>query len=467
MGYADLVKADSPWAYWPLIDKGAITLLDWSGNGRSLTQNDGPSGAGPITVVTDGPDADVKLIQQVIDIAATATTTKTVTLSQAVTAGNTLMVMISEYNATSLAVTSISGCGATWMQVKRSTVAADGIASSIWIGLNPTGGTTITTTASGAMQNDTEVTEWAGLDNSQTMWQANTGAADIPGSPTAITTNPVTPQPGDLVVGIFQTNVSTATFTESSTPSNFTALTGDANATLVSYKVATAAVAHEFKGSVNNNVYARGCIAVIPRRMPSGPRMGQSKVRFPDANFNLYGTQTQYAYFVASSLPTLSGAFSVEAWTLSPSKDIGHSLRLAGSRAPSDFGFVLTMQDDGYVAVSVGNGSSFLASEFTATSPVLLGRWNHIVLVVTTTGCTIYVNGVAVGSTTWSTATPIAADSSHNVYIGASGKTNDRATKSAVSDVAIYPVALTADQIKSHYQAGKRLGALAGQGYGG
>ena len=85
--------------------------------------------------------------------------------------------------------------------------------------------------------------------------------------------------------------------------------------------------------------------------------------------------------------------------------------------------------------------------------------WYHVAAVVTPTGATYYVDGVEIGSASY-TGTPLLCDFAHRVEIGNNTGPGDVSypLESAVDEVAIYDYALCADQVAAHYLTGEPPG---------
>jgi hypothetical protein len=86
------------------------------------------------------------------------------------------------------------------------------------------------------------------------------------------------------------------------------------------------------------------------------------------------------------------------------------------------------------------------------------GNWHHLVAVCNESAGmeVLYVDGVSNNSTAINTASGLAQAANLNVIIGAGTSTGvnyDKQSKGQISDVAIYNYALTAAQVKAHYNA--------------
>jgi hypothetical protein len=92
------------------------------------------------------------------------------------------------------------------------------------------------------------------------------------------------------------------------------------------------------------------------------------------------------------------------------------------------------------------------SSNITVTDPGTPSTtaWNHLALVRNGQQITLYVNGAAAATTSFSGSINT---STGMLAIARSGATSDGYFKGTVDEVAIYPTALSAAQILSHYNA--------------
>jgi RHS repeat-associated protein len=146
---------------------------------------------------------------------------------------------------------------------------------------------------------------------------------------------------------------------------------------------------------------------------------------------------------------TIAGSFSVEAW-VKPSS-IGGDLGILGTRGPQDYGFDMQIYQ-GKVHGDIGTGSSWLNFNADASLTVQAGAWYHIVYVVAPGVWAIYVNGSSAASGTLPAGTPLLWDSNHQLEIANVGNPSTPFNGS-VDEVAVYPTALTASQVASHFAA--------------
>lgn len=158
-------------------------------------------------------------------------------------------------------------------------------------------------------------------------------------------------------------------------------------------------------------------------------------------------------YACNSGSASLTGSFTVEAW-VKPATLTG-SLGIVGSRRPSDFSFNMKY-NNGQFQGAIGNGTAWLAANANTTLSTyrVLNAWYHVVYVVTGTGYTIYVNGVNAGSGSYSSATPLLFNATHNLCVGADGS-NFEIFNGSLDEVAIYSSALSSTDVTNHYNMGR------------
>jgi hypothetical protein len=167
-----------------------------------------------------------------------------------------------------------------------------------------------------------------------------------------------------------------------------------------------------------------------------------------DGNFALQNDGTSRSP-AATSLPTISGSWSVECW-VKPNSTTGWAM--LGSRSPSDHGFDMQVTST-KLHCDVGDGTNWLSTAADATFTFVVGTWYHCVFVATGSGYTIYINGVSQATGSWS-GTPLVTDSNHNFILLNDGA-GDPSINGVLDEVAVYTTALTATQVLAHYNAGR------------
>ncbi|HEX6443996.1 MAG TPA: beta-N-acetylglucosaminidase domain-containing protein [Streptosporangiales bacterium] len=150
----------------------------------------------------------------------------------------------------------------------------------------------------------------------------------------------------------------------------------------------------------------------------------------------------------ASVSPT--GAYTVEAW-VRPSAirpDPGTAI-VEKYSTPANNGFAFRLDGAGHLqAWNLGAGSYALV---TGTTSVSTGRWHHVAAVFDGSNLTVYLDGWPDASVETSVA-PAAGPAS--LKIGARGDDAGQRWQGDMDEVALYPSALSADQIATHYLTG-------------
>jgi hypothetical protein len=105
------------------------------------------------------------------------------------------------------------------------------------------------------------------------------------------------------------------------------------------------------------------------------------------------------------------------------------------------------VQGDAILVSAYGDDLSF-----TAPSSIADGLWHHVVVTYSAGSATAYLDGVAVGTQSFSRALNTAPTTTGLRL----GSTHDGggAYYGALDEVAVYPKALTAAQVSAHYHAG-------------
>ena len=163
--------------------------------------------------------------------------------------------------------------------------------------------------------------------------------------------------------------------------------------------------------------------------------------------------------YINAGNPVITNNFTVEAWakvaTTSPRSIIG-------TRNPSDASFDFKFKDGNLIHGDIGNGTTWITTAADASFNYQLNTWYHLAYVVTPTGYTIYVNGNQVGSGSYAANTPVFSDANHAIAIGAYRITGGEYFSGLIDEPRIYNRALTADEIKTHYNAGlDKLGLVS------
>lgn len=180
--------------------------------------------------------------------------------------------------------------------------------------------------------------------------------------------------------------------------------------------------------------------------------------------FNAGSTSFRSSSILGASFSTaISGSFSVAVKVKSPGSGTN---AFVSSRTQTDYGIELRSVSATSLGFLVGNGTSWIETGFTASVNLNDGNWHDVVAVATPTGAVLYVDGASIGSTTWATATPLLVDSNHDLIIGQGtlGINGNEACYGNLSDVAIFPVALSSTQVADLYSSWKDNGLFAAVG---
>lgn len=151
---------------------------------------------------------------------------------------------------------------------------------------------------------------------------------------------------------------------------------------------------------------------------------------------------------------TISGQFTVEVWANLSSAGAG-PFGMLGSRGPTDYSFDLKLGNSSTINIvhsDIGTGSAWLSTAADASTTIFTGVWYHVVYVATSSGYTIYLTGVSIGSGSL-IDTPLLCDSNHQLRIGSDGSAAPEFFNGFLDEVAIYAYALSADQVQRHYNA--------------
>ena len=161
------------------------------------------------------------------------------------------------------------------------------------------------------------------------------------------------------------------------------------------------------------------------------------------ASFN--GSSNQIGF--ATSGYTVTGSFTFGAWVKPGSTKWADGI--AGSRS-STGGFDVKLSSGNQIHADIGTSSGWLTTSADASFSYSAGTWYHIVYVVSGTGYTIYANGSSVGSGSYSSATPVLADSAHTLRFGETGISSEW-WDGSLDEVRISSAARSGDWIATEY----------------
>lgn len=144
--------------------------------------------------------------------------------------------------------------------------------------------------------------------------------------------------------------------------------------------------------------------------------------------------------------------FSIEAWFKGTGSNPSGAQFIIDRASPENYGLYVTTT--GHAQFRAYNSAGTAIFNFATTSVITGGGWYHLVATYDGTTANIYVNGVLDASKTAS-GTPDAAGG--GVWVGRYAASGADYLAGTVSDVAVYPAALTATQVATHYQAGNSV----------
>jgi hypothetical protein len=159
---------------------------------------------------------------------------------------------------------------------------------------------------------------------------------------------------------------------------------------------------------------------------------------------------SQYVSVPASIMNGLHD-FSIAAWVNVTSNGTWARVFDFGSNTTS-YMFLAPQSGSGairYAITTSGNGSE---QQINGSSALSTGTWHHVVVTLSGTTGTLYVDGAQVGQNTSMTLNPSSLGATSADYIGKSQFSADPNLNGAVDQFAIYNYALSAAQVNSLYQ---------------
>lgn len=168
-----------------------------------------------------------------------------------------------------------------------------------------------------------------------------------------------------------------------------------------------------------------------------------------DAGKTAYQFDGATAYINCGNGPSLSGTtdFTVEAWVNTTATTMA---RLISQRSGFDGEYMFDINADGSLQFTIyGGGYQF---NFGTARKVNDGLWHHIAAVRNGTNGAIYIDGTLAANAT-GPVRPL--DASFTTFIGFDGRDAASYFNGALSDVAIYPVALSTHTITLHAYHGQ------------
>jgi predicted outer membrane repeat protein len=198
--------------------------------------------------------------------------------------------------------------------------------------------------------------------------------------------------------------------------------------------------AADSSGNGNAGTYLNG-----PKLGVSGPFSGATSVKF---NGN---DHAELAFTPPKGSNPVSGTFSVEAWVQASGNPQDAARTIVSSRTPKaeysfDFGLV-----PGDLHADVGDGNLWLTNAYTSYN-WSIGTWYDLVVTVSGSTATYYVDGNQVGASTF-TGSPLFIDHKHVFQVGDSTRYPTGEFDGNIAQVSIYNQALTSAQVAAHWAA--------------
>lgn len=174
------------------------------------------------------------------------------------------------------------------------------------------------------------------------------------------------------------------------------------------------------------------------------------------ASINFFGGGGSVSLPNVAALNLNASDCSFEAWIQTTLASLAHIV--GGYTTPSNFGYGFAVGALGTGHVSYWSGGNNGGNWYESASAVNDGTWKHVVVTVTASTTTIFINGAQDTSksddlrpTNYAGTRTLASRSDGLSYVWAG----------SLQDVAIYNFALSAARVKAHYQAGIAQGLLA------
>lgn len=171
----------------------------------------------------------------------------------------------------------------------------------------------------------------------------------------------------------------------------------------------------------------------------------------PDTAMGFDSASRQYIKVSDTAALDFTGDFSVEAWA-KPAVLNGVGGAIVHKGGPS--GYSVWQYRLSTTSGNQWRGTVFVgttAIQVTAPGTPSTTSWTHLVMTKAGNTLTLYVNGAAVASTTFSGTVNT---SNGNLAIGRTGSSNTDYFNGQIDEVAVYPTALSAARVLAHYQAG-------------
>ncbi len=151
-----------------------------------------------------------------------------------------------------------------------------------------------------------------------------------------------------------------------------------------------------------------------------------------------------------TGMPTTDVPFTAIVWLNTTATMPVDGAELVCTRYGGEYTYDLALETGSVIHRDYGNGSSWLATGVNVTAPYSIydGNWHMLADVVTSTGTTIYLDGVSLGTQAETLTAARLIDSSHQLQSGLySSDPYYTYYNGYMAELALFPAALTAAQI--------------------
>ncbi len=198
--------------------------------------------------------------------------------------------------------------------------------------------------------------------------------------------------------------------------------------------------AADSSGNGNTGAYLNG-----PKLGLSGPFSGVTAVKFSGKD------HAEMAFKPAKGSNPVTGSFSVEAWVQASGNALDAARTIVSSRTPNaEYSFDFSLAP-GELHTDVGNGNVWLTNNYVKYG-WSTGTWYDMVITVTGSTVTYYVDGNQVGTASF-TGSPLFMDHKHVFQVGDSTRYSTGEFDGTIAQVSIYNQALTSSQVAAHWAA--------------
>ena len=208
-------------------------------------------------------------------------------------------------------------------------------------------------------------------------------------------------------------------------------------------------LAWQFEGTTTD--YVKGLTGTTTGSVTYGP----GKYNQGMSVFNVVGTDSASNLVSYSVVLNSTNGFTVSVWTRVDVVKTGSYASMIGLSATTNTGgffnfFDITENAGGTFAFYGQNqsGSGTVPVPFNTSTTPVLGGWYHVTTVFTNSTISMYVNGIASGSTTYANAF-----TTNTMYLGRSGQYSGHSYCGSYDDLRLFNTALSAAQVQTIYAA--------------